>query len=170
MLPIEVIWGHISDGVVIAAKEDLVAVKDELRNDQTKRWQAIGMLKHILASVSLPWELKKYTIEFLLCIMDRNVSQKCNDEFTDCSSYIPSLFAALQVGLFLFNSKFIMNNLIFHRGRESDIFFLWCPNIFQAVKMVIMYASDTDLRRNAFGAFRKVRYLYCLTSEVVFVQ
>ncbi|KAF3447064.1 hypothetical protein FNV43_RR12244 [Rhamnella rubrinervis] len=116
-----VIWGHISDGVVIAAKEDLIAVRDELRNDQTRRWQAIGMLKHILAFVSLPWELKKYTIEFMLCIMEGNVSQKCNDEFADCSSYMPSLFATLQ-----------------------------------AVQRVVMYASDTVLRRNAFGAFRKI--------------
>ncbi|KAH7524583.1 hypothetical protein FEM48_Zijuj06G0134900 [Ziziphus jujuba var. spinosa] len=93
---ISVIWGHISDGAVIAAKENLIAVKDELRNDQTKRWQAIGMLKHVFASLSLPWKLKEHAIDFLLCIMDGSISRMYNDEDTDCSSYMPSLFAALK--------------------------------------------------------------------------
>lgn len=91
------IWGHILDGVAQAAKEDLTAVKDELRSDQTKRWQAVGMLKHIYSFVNLPWDLKKQAIDFLLCITDRNIAQNSDDEHTDFSSYIPSLFAALQV-------------------------------------------------------------------------
>lgn len=93
---LSVIWGHILDGVAQAAKEDLTAVKDELRSDQTKRWQAVGMLKHIYSFVNLPWDLKKQAIDFLLCITDRNISQNCDDEHMDFSSYIPSLFAALQ--------------------------------------------------------------------------
>lgn len=95
LLLIEVMWGHISDAAVMAAKEDLGALQVELQNDQTKRWEAIGMLKHILASVSLPWELKKCAINFLICITDGNIS-KC-DEHTDCSSYMPGLYSALQV-------------------------------------------------------------------------
>ncbi|KAL5559714.1 hypothetical protein UlMin_035925 [Ulmus minor] len=93
---LSVIWGHISDGAAMAAKEDLVAVKDELQNDKQIRWQAIGMLKHVLASFSLPSELKKDTIDFLLTVTEGNISQKCDDEDTDFLSYMPSLFVALQ--------------------------------------------------------------------------
>lgn len=114
------IWGNILDGVAQAANEDLTAVKNELRSNQTERWQAVGMLKHIYSFVNLPWELKKHAIDFLLCITDENISQKC-DEHIDFSSYMPSLFAALQ-----------------------------------AIKMVIMYAPDTVLRKLSFDAFKRV--------------
>ena len=92
---VEVIWGYASDEVARAAAEDLTAVKDELRNNQTKRWQAFGMLKHILASVTLPKELKKNAIDFLLSIRGGNISP-C-DEHNDISSDMPGLFAVLQV-------------------------------------------------------------------------
>lgn len=92
---VEVIWGHASDEIARAAAEDLTAVEDELRNNQTKRWQAFGMLKHILASVTLPWELKKHAIDFLLSIRGGNISP-C-DEHNDISSDMPGLFAVLQV-------------------------------------------------------------------------
>lgn len=92
---VEVIWGHASDEVARAAAEDLTAVEDELRNNQTKRWQAFGMLKHILASVTLPWELKKHAIDFLLSIRGGNISP-C-DKHNDISSDMPGLFAVLQV-------------------------------------------------------------------------
>ncbi|KAM4122662.1 hypothetical protein ACB094_01G101500 [Castanea mollissima] len=117
---LSVIWGNVLDGVAQAAKEDLTAVKDELRSNQTERWQAVGMLKHIYSFVNLPWELKRHAIDFLLCITDENISQKC-DEHIDFSSYMPSLFAALQ-----------------------------------AIKMVIMYAPDTVLRKLSFDAFKRV--------------
>lgn len=118
---LSVIWGHIYDAAVVAAKEDLISVKDELKNNRTKRWQAIGMLKDVLASVNLPWQLKKHTIEFLLCIIDGNILQKYDDEHADWSSYMPSIFVALQ-----------------------------------AVQKVIMYASDAELRKNAFEAFKRI--------------
>jgi uncharacterized DUF497 family protein len=57
-----VVWGHVSEEVAHAAKEDITAVKDELHKYQIKRWHAIGTLKHALSFVSLPWELKKHTI------------------------------------------------------------------------------------------------------------
>lgn len=91
-----VIWGHMFNEAAQAAKGDLSVVKDELRCNQAKRLQAIGMLSHIFSLVNLPWELKKYAINFLLCIMDGSISQISNDEFMEFSSYIPSLFAALQ--------------------------------------------------------------------------
>ena len=80
-----------------SAEEDLTVLKDALQSNQTKRWQAVGMLKHIFSSDNLPWELKKHTIDFLLWIMDGNLSRKCDDEVTDCPSYVPGLFASLQV-------------------------------------------------------------------------
>jgi len=75
----------------------LTAIKDELCNNQTKRWQAIGILKQVLTFVNLPWELKKHAIDFLLCITDGSVSRNCNEEHSEWSSYMPSLFSALQV-------------------------------------------------------------------------
>lgn len=117
--PLSVIWGHASDDVVGAAEEDLNSVKDELKDNQTERWQAVGMLKHILASAILPWELKRHAINFLICITDGNISH-C-DEHNDFSSCMTSVFAALQ-----------------------------------AVQMIIMYASDTVLRKNAFEAFKRI--------------
>lgn len=92
-----VIWGHISDEVAQAAEEDLTAVKDELRSNQMRRWQTVGMLKHIYSFINLPWDLKKEAINLLLCITDGNLSQKCDDEHTDLSSFMPNLFASLQV-------------------------------------------------------------------------
>ena len=90
------IWGSISEEVSQAAKEDLTAVKNELRSDQSKRWQAIGTLKLILSFVNLPWELKKHTINFLLCITDGCISRK-HDEHSEWSNYMTNLFSALQV-------------------------------------------------------------------------
>ncbi|PRQ26673.1 putative YAP-binding/ALF4/Glomulin [Rosa chinensis] len=116
---VSVIWGHASNEVATAADEDLTAVKVELQNNQTKRWQAFGMLKHILASVNLPWELKKHAIDFLLSIRGGNISP-C-DKHSDFSSDMAGLFALLQ-----------------------------------AVQMVIMYTSDTELRKNAFNAFKSI--------------
>lgn len=112
---VEVIWGQASNEVAVAAHEDLTAVKNELQNNQTKRWQAFGMLKHILASVTLPWELKKHAIDFLHSIRGGNISP-C-DEHSDFSTDMPGLFAALQV-VSLYHYIFIFflikneNNLI----------------------------------------------------------
>ncbi|GLT76836.1 hypothetical protein SLA2020_484720 [Shorea laevis] len=118
---LSVIWGQISDEVSQAAKEDLNVVKDELQNNQAKRWQAIGMLRHIFSSCDLPWELKRHSIDFLFCITNGNNSRKLDDEDSDCSCYITSLFSALQ-----------------------------------ALTVVIIYASDSVLRRNAFEAIKRV--------------
>ncbi|THG13020.1 hypothetical protein TEA_005132 [Camellia sinensis var. sinensis] len=95
-----------------AAKEDLAAVKAELSSNQTKRWQALGMLRNIFLCVNLPWELKKQAINFLLCIVDGNVSHEYNNE---------------------------------HVLKET----------LQAVEMVVIYAPDAVLRRNAFDALKK---------------
>ncbi|KEH39857.1 aberrant root formation protein [Medicago truncatula] len=94
---LSVICGHVSEEVAHAAKEDMTVVKDELRNNQIKRSQAIGTLKHVLSFVSLPWELKKHTINFLLCITDGDIHGNCDDEQSQWSSYMPNLFSALQV-------------------------------------------------------------------------
>lgn len=70
------------------------ALKDELVTKQTERWQAIGMFRHILTFPALSWKLKKHAIDFLLCI---NGSENFDDKQSDYVSYMPSLFAALQV-------------------------------------------------------------------------
>jgi hypothetical protein len=98
---VAVIWGHISVNVARAAGGDVSAVKDEILSNQTERWQAVGMLKHIFSFVDFPWELKKHAIDFLLCITDGNIARNCIDEDTDCSIYMPNLYAALQVPSFL---------------------------------------------------------------------
>ncbi|XP_050885862.1 aberrant root formation protein 4 [Lathyrus oleraceus] len=118
---LSVIWGHVSEEVAQAAKEDMIAVKDELRDNQIKRWQAIVALKHVLSFVSLPWELKKHTINFLLCITDGDIRGKCEDERSQWPSYMPNIFSALQ-----------------------------------AVKMVIMYAPNPELRKNSFAVLKGV--------------
>lgn len=92
-----VIWGFISNEVAQAADEDLAAVKAKLSSDQTKRWQAIGMLRNIFSCVNLPWELKKQAINFLLSIVDGNVSRQYDNEHMEWSSDMPSIFATLQV-------------------------------------------------------------------------
>lgn len=118
---LSVVWGHVSKEVAQTAKEDLIAIRDELRNNQTKRWQAIGTLKHVLYFVNLPWELKKHAIDFLLSITDEGVSRNYNKERSEWSSYVPSLFSALQ-----------------------------------AVKMVIMYAPEPELRKKSFAVLKGV--------------
>lgn len=92
-----VIWGHILDGVAQEAEEDVTAVKDILRSNQLKRWETLGMLRHIFAFPNLPWDLKKQAVNFLLSITDGQSSPLCDDEHTDFSSYMPNIFAALQV-------------------------------------------------------------------------
>ncbi|XP_044464381.1 aberrant root formation protein 4 isoform X2 [Mangifera indica] len=93
---LSVIWGHASDLVAQAAEENLASVKNELKSNQTKKWQAIGMLKHILSSGNLPWDFKEHAINFLLDITDENISQENGGDHNDFSSYMPSVFAALQ--------------------------------------------------------------------------
>ncbi|KAL8216319.1 hypothetical protein R6Q57_023156 [Mikania cordata] len=92
-----VIWRDLSNEVVDdSTKQDLDAVKLELSKNQTKRWDAIGMLKHIFTSISLPWELKRHGVDLLFCIMEGVDFRKDHDASSDYSVYIPSLYASLQ--------------------------------------------------------------------------
>ncbi|PIA45960.1 hypothetical protein AQUCO_01600305v1 [Aquilegia coerulea] len=93
---IAVVWGMISDDVAKAADEDLTVVKENLRNSQAKRWQTVGMVKYLLASIHQPWKVKEDAVDFLLCIMESNTSPKNGNENADCSSYVPSLYSAVQ--------------------------------------------------------------------------
>ncbi|KAJ7966234.1 Aberrant root formation protein 4 [Quillaja saponaria] len=93
---LSVIWGQATEGIAQSAGEDLISVKDELRSNQTKRWQAIGTLKHVLSWGNLPWELRKQAVNFLLCITNGNNSQGHDAEDSDWSTYVPNLFASLQ--------------------------------------------------------------------------
>lgn len=55
------------------------------------------MLKHIFASINLPWELKRHAIDLLFCIMEGVGSQNDHDASLDYSVNMPSLYASLQV-------------------------------------------------------------------------
>lgn len=52
------------------------------------------MFRHILSFSGLSWKLKKVAIDFLLSI---NGSESFDDDRSDYISYMPSIFAALQV-------------------------------------------------------------------------
>ncbi|XP_013668100.2 aberrant root formation protein 4 [Brassica napus] len=84
------IWARISPEVADVAND-----VDELQSNPAKRWQAYGMLKHILASGDLLWEFKRRTIEVLLDIVKGAAPSQCNEEI-DCSHYTTSIYAALQ--------------------------------------------------------------------------
>ncbi|GAB4856661.1 hypothetical protein Ancab_014575 [Ancistrocladus abbreviatus] len=92
---LSVIWGHISDGVAQAARQDLTSLKDELRNTQTRRWQAVVILRHIFSMGQLPWNLKKHAMDFLLVITE-TVHEEQTNEYTVCSFHTPGLISALQ--------------------------------------------------------------------------
>nr|GLL37820.1 aberrant root formation protein 4 [Ipomoea trifida] len=89
-----VIWGYKFGDVAVAAAEDIAAVGKELQNNQTKRWQAVGMLKHVFSCAKLSWDLKRNALDFLLSIMDGCECHEAQDEEIDCS-YMPSLHAGL---------------------------------------------------------------------------
>lgn len=120
-------------------------VRGELQSNQTNRWQAVGMLKHILASADVLWELKKHAINFLLCITNGNGTR--NDGLTDCSIFLPSLCAASQVLSkylsWLINFCYLFSNITY---------------MFQAITKVIIYAPNTELRKNAYEALKRVRF------------
>lgn len=96
------LWGSLSGEVEKAAGEHVVTVIDELRSNQTKRWQAICMVKYVLLSSDYPWKIKAHVIEFLLSIFDGTTNGECCDDCLDRSFLIPSIFAALQVVAFVF--------------------------------------------------------------------
>ncbi|KAJ9184066.1 hypothetical protein P3X46_007846 [Hevea brasiliensis] len=121
---LSVIWGYIYDDVTQAAGGDISFIMGELQSNQINRWQAVGMLKYILASTDMLWELKKHAINFLLCITNGSVTR--NDGLTDCSIFLPSLCAASQV-----------------------------------ITKVIIYAPNTELRKNAYEALKRVRFWRC---------
>ncbi|XP_055820196.1 aberrant root formation protein 4 isoform X2 [Solanum dulcamara] len=91
-----VIWGYKSNETSVAADADFEAVKNELQKNQSKRWQAIGMLKHVFSSVDLSWELKAHALDFLLCIMDGCVHQEIQNDTMGHSTYMPTLYISLQ--------------------------------------------------------------------------
>ncbi|CAI9777095.1 unnamed protein product [Fraxinus pennsylvanica] len=90
-----VTWAYKSNEVALAANADLAAVKSELQGNWSRRWESIGMLKHIFSCVNLPWELKKHAINFLICIMDGILSHSYDDH-VDYSAYMLTLYSGLQ--------------------------------------------------------------------------
>ncbi|VFQ84788.1 unnamed protein product [Cuscuta campestris] len=90
-----VIWGYKFDEAAVAAAEDVAAVKKELQNNPTKRWQTVGMLKHVFSCAPLSWDLRTHALDFLHSIMDECQCNKAHNEQLDCFSYITSLHAGL---------------------------------------------------------------------------
>lgn len=146
----------------MAADEDFEAVKNELQMNQTKRWQAIGMLKHVFSSIDLSWELKTHALDFLFCIMDGGATVEIQNDNMDYYTYMPTLYTALQVNYYdIFSS-----------------FELLCPSALklkctvQAIEMVIIYAPNAVLRKKSFDALKKVKHFSCalkfLLAEALF--
>lgn len=95
--------------MAVAAAEDITAVGKELQNNQTKRWQTVGMLKHVFSCARLSWDLKRHALDFFLSIMKGCECHEAQDEQIDCFSYMPSLHAGLLVICFFF----MFSNVIF---------------------------------------------------------
>ncbi|KAJ0984311.1 hypothetical protein J5N97_002667 [Dioscorea zingiberensis] len=91
-----VMWGHIFEEVANAAGEDLATALNILRNDRIKRWQAIGMFKHILASIDYPWEIKFHLLELLSSMLDEGDSDEPSSDDMEPSFFVTSIFAVLQ--------------------------------------------------------------------------
>lgn len=92
-----VMWGHIFEEVAKAAGEEIIAALNILQNDNAKRWQAIGMFKHVLASIDYTWEIKLQCIELLSSILDGGNSDESSGDEIQFSSFMTTIFAALQV-------------------------------------------------------------------------
>ncbi|KAK1276612.1 Aberrant root formation protein 4 [Acorus gramineus] len=91
-----VIWGYISPEVVKAAMEDMENLKYNLQKSRTKRWQALGVLRYLLSSIDQPWKFKHHCIEFLSSNMYGSICPESAVDHVDFSSFMPSLFSALQ--------------------------------------------------------------------------
>lgn len=91
------IWGHIFDGVEKAVGQQLGIVVSEIQQNRFKRWQAIGMFKHILISMEYPWIIKAQCMDILLSIIDGIISEEQNDSVDDLSSFLLNLFSSIMV-------------------------------------------------------------------------
>ncbi|GAB2225827.1 hypothetical protein Droror1_Dr00021594, partial [Drosera rotundifolia] len=90
---IEIFW--VCQAWSSACRQDVTTLKNELRSSQEKRWQVVFILGNIFSMGSLPWNLKRDAIEFVLVITD-NVDEQRITEDTTCSFYYVRLIAALQ--------------------------------------------------------------------------
>jgi len=92
-----VIWGHISAEVEEAAVEQLDIVISKIRQDCFRRWQAIGMFKHILISIDYPWIIKSHCMDVLLSMIDGIIPEEHIGSDDDFSAILPNLFTTLMV-------------------------------------------------------------------------
>lgn len=93
---LSVVWGYMLDEIALAAKQDLAKLMEEIRSSQIKRWEAIEMLGHVLSAPTLPWTLKKHSLNFLLSITDSVGRQEASEDI-ESSVCGPQLLTALQV-------------------------------------------------------------------------
>ncbi|CAA7398019.1 unnamed protein product [Spirodela intermedia] len=141
-----VLWGSISEEVAKAAGELVVTLLDELRTSPTKRWQAVGMLKHLLSSTDYSWKIKAHSVELLLNIMDATVDEEQDNDCTERSFLIPSIFAALQAleKVMVFSADAALRKKAFSAFKKvvSDI-----PRLqrFDVLKALITNSSSPDM-------------------------
>lgn len=90
-----VVWGISCEEVANAAGEELKAILDIVRRNQTKRWQALNMFRYVLVG-EYPWWMKFQVVDMLSDIMEGRNLEQCMDLPADWSSLMLSLFAALQ--------------------------------------------------------------------------
>ncbi|PKA46830.1 Aberrant root formation protein 4 [Apostasia shenzhenica] len=91
-----VIWAHISEDVAKATGEQLIVVFDEIRRERSKRWNVVGMLKHMLSSIDYSWEIKSHVLDVLLSILYGIHREEHNHYDEDFSIFMPNLFASLK--------------------------------------------------------------------------
>ncbi|CAA6661644.1 unnamed protein product [Spirodela intermedia] len=134
-----VLWGSISEEVAKAAGELVVTLLDELRTSPTKRWQAVGMLKHLLSSTDYSWKIKAHSVELLLNIMDATVDEEQDNDCTERSFLIPALEKVM-----VFSADAALRKKAFSAFKKvvSDI-----PRLqrFDVLKALITNSSSPDM-------------------------
>ncbi|KAB2629234.1 aberrant root formation protein 4 [Pyrus ussuriensis x Pyrus communis] len=163
--PLLVIWGHASDDVVRAAEGDLTSVKHEPKNNQTERWQAVGMLKHILAPASLPWELKRYTINFLILLSEYYYSFM----FTNHNQILADIPASQRFDMLEYYRMWIVKGELHKESCQKVGNDEHC-NVLELVELILKppeggppsFPEDTDKVFLQLALFEKHNLLYAL--------
>ncbi|KAJ1697921.1 hypothetical protein LUZ63_006433 [Rhynchospora breviuscula] len=93
---LSVIWSRVSGDIANPIGEELEIVVKEIQKNWIDMWQAVGMLKYPLSSVTYTWEIKEHALEVLSSILDGDSLDGPRDQNFDFSSFVPSIFTTLQ--------------------------------------------------------------------------
>ncbi|KAH9321125.1 hypothetical protein KI387_015764, partial [Taxus chinensis] len=92
-----VLWGYVFVEVATIAHGNIEDLLKKLQSCQIERIRALSNMKYLLSSLDYPWKIKKYSIDFMLAMVNTNsASSKDIDEKIDWSSITPSLFSLSQ--------------------------------------------------------------------------